>query len=211
MARIDCGTRGTGILVALAASMLVACGTAESGEAEGGRRVEEASVPAGTLLVFSLDESVSTDTHDRGDEFTATLDVDVTDSRGETILPRGAISRWIVTQSAETDGESTLAVELDAVRVDGAWVPLVGEVVDTKLEIDPRDSDRRTAAKIGIGTAAGAVLGRVLGGDGGSTVVGAAAGAMAGTAVALSDRDGSATLPAGSRVTLRLTQPLVTS
>jgi hypothetical protein len=200
------------MLLALTTSFAAACGTAESGEAEGGSRVEEAAIPAGTTMVFALDESVSTNTHGRGDEFTATLQADVADSRGETILPQGALSRWIVTQSVESDGgESTLAVELDAVRVDGEWVPLVGEVVAADVRVDPRDSDGRTAAKIGIGTAAGAVLGRVIGGDAGSTVAGAAVGAVAGTAVALSDRDGSATLPEGSTVTLRLTQPLATS
>jgi hypothetical protein len=211
MARVHCGTRGSAILIAMATS-LAACGTAESGEADGGRPVDDvAEVPAGTLLVFTVDESVSTDSHARGDEFTATLESDAIDSEGAAVLLGGALSRWVVIQSTETDEESALAVELDAVRVGGEWVPLVGEVVSADVAISERESDGETAAKIGIGAAAGAVLGRVIGGDAGGTAAGAGVGAVVGTAVALSDKDGNATLPAGSTITIRLTQPLVTS
>ena len=211
MSQIHCGPRGSTILVALATSMLVACGTAESGEPDGSSRVEDASVPAGTVLVFTVDQSISTNSHKRGDEFTATLQSDVADSEGSAVLPSGALTRWIVTESTETDAGSTLAIELDAVRVDGSWVPLAAEVVSADVAIDERESDTETATKIGIGTAAGAIIGRVLGGDAGSTVAGAAVGAVTGTAVALSDKDGSATLPAGSTITVRLTEPLATS
>jgi hypothetical protein len=211
MSQIHCGPRGSTILVALATSMLVACGTAESGEPDGSSRVEDAAIPAGTVLSFAVDQAVSTNTHKRGDTFTATLQQGVADSEGEMVLPQGSLSRWIITESSETDAGSTLAIELDAVRVDGSWVPLVGEVVSADVAIDERESDTETATKIGIGTAAGAVLGRVLGGDAGSTVAGAAVGAVTGTAVALSDKDGSATIPGGSTITLRLTEPLATS
>jgi hypothetical protein len=196
------------ILVASATSILAACGTAESNEARG---TDAPVVPVGTLLVFSVDERVSTETHQRGDEFTATLLSEVTDARGSTILPQGSLARWVVTQSAAADDQSVLAVELDAVRLHGAWVPLVAEVVSADLDVDEGDSGGETAAKIGIGAAAGALLGQVLGGDAGSTLAGAGVGAAVGTAVALTSRGGSSTLPAGSSISVRLEEPLVTS
>jgi hypothetical protein len=199
-------------LVAAATVTLAGCGTAASDESgEGGRAEEISTVPAGTVLVFSLDERVSTQTHAPGDEFSATLMSDVTDSEGAAVLLEGSPSRWVVTQASEGDDQSVLAVELGAVRLGGSWVPLVAEVVSADLDVDERDSDGETAAKIGIGAAAGAILGQVVGGDAGSTLVGAGVGTAVGAVVALSTRDGSATLPAGSSITVRLKEPLVTS
>ena len=66
---------------------------------------------------------------------------------------------------------------------------------------------KKTAMVIGGSTAAGAGLGAIFGGKKGA-LIGGSAGGGAGTAVVLSTRGKEVTLPSGSALTLRLTQPL---
>lgn len=189
------------------------CSTADSREAANGesREVEANVVPTGTSLVFSVDEQVSTDTHDRGDVFSATLRYGVSDGEGGELVPPGAQSRWVVSEASTADGEALLAIQLTSIQVNGEWTPVVGEVTQAEVQADHPDTDTETGAKIAVGTAAGAVIGQILGSDTRSTLTGAGVGAAVGTAVALSTRGGKAVLPQGSVITVRLSEPLVVS
>lgn len=189
------------------------CSSADSREAENGESSEpEASaVPTGTSLVFSVDEQISTDTHNRGDVFSATLRYGVSDEEGGELVPPGAQSRWVVNESSTADGQALLAVQLTSIQVDGEWTPVVGDVTQAEIQADHPDTNTETGAKIAVGTAAGAVIGQILGSDTRSTLTGAGVGAAVGTAVALSTRGGKAVLPQGSVITVRLSEPLVVS
>ena len=81
---------------------------------------------------------------------------------------------------------------------------MVGLIEEMQVETEAKDSNRRTAVKVGVGAAAGAIAGRVIGGSGGSTAKGAAAGA----AVAIVTRDGHATIPRGGQIVFRLGERL---
>lgn len=201
------------------------CTSAESREAPEGEAPEAAAerpsaqpaedapraVPQGTSMTFMIDETVSTGTHTIGDSFTATLGAPVTDVSGEALLPEGTISQWTVTEATTENGQSVLAVELESIQVDGEWMPVVATVTRADVESDDPDSGSETAAKIGVGAAAGALVGQVLGRDTESTLEGAGVGAAVGAVVALTTRDGSATLPAGSTVTVLLEERLLVS
>lgn len=168
------------------------------------------TVPEGTSLTFQVTETVSTDTNKQGDYFTTTLTAPAAGLEGGTVLPAGTKGRWIVTQSSDNvDGKAVLAANLESVQVDGTWVPVEATVTDSELKTDNPDSNTETAAKIGIGAAAGAIVGQVLGKNTESTLKGAGVGAALGTAIALSTRGGSAKIEAGSKITVRLDQPLV--
>lgn len=166
------------------------------------------AVPQGTSMTFTVDETISTETHTIGDRFTASLGAPVTDVSGEPLLPQGTLSRWAVTESTTEDGQAVLAVELESIQVDGEWEPVVATVTRADVESDDPDSGGETAAKIGVGAAAGALIGQILGENTESTLRGAGVGAAVGAAVALSTRGGSATLPAGSTVTVVLEERL---
>lgn len=169
------------------------------------------TVPLGTTMTFRIDEDVSTGTHRKGDIFASSLVGDVVGVEGEVVLPAGSIGRWSVVESVEDDGEgdSVLSVRLAAVEVGGARYPVDATIISSEIDTDDADSKSETAAKIGIGAVAGAVVGRLLGGDAKDALKGAGVGAAMGAVVALSTRGGSAKLPAGSRLVIRLDEPLV--
>ena len=165
------------------------------------------TVPVGTSMTFTVDQEISTDRYAVGDRFLATLNQPVT-AQGQTMLQAGTPSQWVVTQSTTEDGQALLAVQIESVDVDGEWVPVTATVAEAELDTDDPDSGGETAAKIGVGTAAGAIIGQVLGKDTESTLKGAGVGAAVGTAVALATRGGSAKIPAGSTLTVQLDEPL---
>ena len=177
--------------------------------------VEEAAPEAtvrtilpGVSMRFTADRAVSTDTDEIGSTFTASLVSPVSDEAGQEIIPAGAPSRWIVTESSTEDGRSVLAFRLASIQIEGEWVEAPATITGATLDTDHPDSDGETAAKIGIGTAAGALVGQIIGKDTEGTLVGAGVGAAVGTAVALSTRGGHATLPAGSTLEVELDEPI---
>ncbi|MEX2531707.1 MAG: hypothetical protein WD960_13145 [Gemmatimonadota bacterium] len=168
-------------------------------------------VPSGATLIFEVAEEVSTSQHRTGDTFALRLSSPV-QGTGGFVLPAGTEARGVVTASAESSGpedEAVLAIRVQSVELNGRTRALQGQVTHADVESGTRDSGTRTAAKVATGAAAGAVIGQILGGNTRSTVQGAAAGTAAGVGVALTTRDGHATLPQGSLVTVRLDDSLV--
>jgi hypothetical protein len=181
---------------------------AQPGVGQGAIERAATAVPAGTSMTFTVDETVSTDDNEVGDQFTATLQSPVTGPDGRTLIEAGTPSRWTV-QEASTEGDSTvLAAQLESMQVDGSWETIPARVVSADVQTDTADTGGETAAKIGVGAAAGALIGQILGDDTRSTLAGAGVGAAAGTIFALATRGGSAELPAGSSITVELTAPL---
>ena len=95
---------------------------------------------------------------------------------------------------------------MESVTVGGRTLSLQANVVELDAELGARDSDVRTAVKVGAGAVAGAAIGHILGGGRSSTIKGAAAGAAAGTAVALATKDGQAVVRVGARLVVRLAE-----
>lgn len=169
------------------------------------------AIPSGTVLVFEVEEDVSTATHEAGQRVPLRLVSGVNGDHGAA-LPAGTGARAIVTEASRSGSareEAVLALRIASVQVNGRAQDLSGTIQSTEIEAGTRDSGQRSAAKVATGAAAGAVIGQILGRDTRSTVAGAAAGAAAGLGVALTTRDGHAVLPRGSTLTVRLDSPLV--
>lgn len=194
-----------------AAAEAPAADPAPTDDAPADERAAPMMVPAGTSMTFSVDQEVSTSSYAVGDRFLGTLTAPVSGADGDVLLEAGTPSQWVVTQSTTEDGQALLAFALESIDVDGEWVPVTATVAEADLNTDTPDSGGETAAKIGVGTAAGAIIGQILGEDTESTLKGAGVGAAVGTAVALATRGGSATLPAGSALTVQLEEPLPVS
>jgi len=174
----------------------------ELAEVEVGR-----TVPPGTSLVFSVDQIVSTATHARGDVFSATLRHRVTDVEGSEAIPEGVPSQWIVTEASTEDGATVLAIRLESIRVNGSWTPLVGDVTEAHLRTSA-DSARTSGADVAVGSEANAVLVEIFGEESVAAGTAGTETGTTGTMVTLTTRGRSATLPAGSDITVQLTEPL---
>lgn len=172
---------------------------------------ESAVVPSGTELTLTLDETVSTESHEQGDRFASEVSEEVRGRDGRVLVPRGTRVEGVVAESSRSAGDeeqAVLALRFDSIDVAGAKRPLAATVEDARPERSEGDTGAETAAKVAIGTAAGALVGQILGESTESTLGGAAAGAAAGAVVALTTREGDAVLEEGSVVTVRLDEPI---
>jgi hypothetical protein len=207
-------------MAAAAAFALTACTPApEDAAATNGGETSDPSaeeripttVPTGTELTFVIDETLSTGDANAGQMFDAHLAGPVASSDGSIALPAGTAARGIVVESHKSGGSddpAALILRLETVEFEGQMVPIVGTVTGAEIDTSTRDTGAETAAKIAIGAAAGAIIGQIIGKNTESTLAGAGVGAVAGTVVALTTRDGHATMPSGSTIVVRLDQPL---
>ena len=169
-------------------------------------------IPAETSLLLETAEKISTSSHAVGDSFGLTLMQNVTDANGEVLIPAGGHAIGRITearQSTSSEDPAVIRFTVESVLYEDTPVPLTGEIVEAEIQGDTRTSTGRTAAIIGGASAAGALIGRVAGGDTRDAVIGAVAGAAAGTAYWLVTRDGHAELPQGSTLTFFLNEPVV--
>jgi hypothetical protein len=168
-------------------------------------------IPAGTSFAVQLNQTLSTETNSAGDSFTATLSDPIIAGDGTTLIPAGATVRGRVTRVEKSDrvGETAvISVAFEAISFGGRSFPLQATVIEANPERRTRTSTAEQAGKVAAGAAAGAILGQVLGKDRQSTLRGAVVGAAAGTAIAMGTADVDAVLPTGSRIVIRLDQPI---
>lgn len=166
------------------------------------------SIPTGTTLHLTLNQELGTESSKVGDTFTATVATALRAQNGALVVPEGAIVHGRVTALKESDNateQAAIRLDFDRININGRDYPLQARIeqADVKQEGESRNE---TIKKAGIGAAAGAVLGAIIGeGDLGKILGGAAIGAAAGTVVSLGMGDVNASLPAGTDLTIRTT------
>ncbi|MGD0988387.1 MAG: hypothetical protein ABR874_11280 [Candidatus Sulfotelmatobacter sp.] len=175
-------------------------------------------VPAGTALMVKLETTLATFSNKPGDPFQARLDQPVV-LNGKTLIPAGATIEGRVTKVAEPrriSGKPTIGILPEALILPtGERLFLDATLVDTNIpgtdvnregEFKGSGHDRRDQVEVGGGTAGGMLIGGLVGGPIG-LVVGGAIGAGSGGGYWLS-KHRSATLPAGTVLTLEINRPL---
>ena len=207
--------RKTAAIVLTLAASLGACSRATTVESSGGEvatptPVSANSLPTGSVLTVSLDQQVGTKTSKVGDTFSATVADAIVASNGQTVVPAGAKVYGKVTglQDSNNAGQkAAIRLDFERININGVERPFEANITTTQLKTEGEDSKNETLKKAGIGAAAGAVLGAVLGGGDVSKILGGAAiGAAAGTVISLGTGEVDAVLPAGSKMTLQTTQ-----
>jgi hypothetical protein len=164
-------------------------------------------VPAGTILRFVPDQTISTTTARAGDEVTGELLDDLIADDNTVVAPSGARVRGRidnVTASGRLGGVAQLQFHLSELEVNGRRIPI-------RTSTFQRTGDthtKRDAGYIAGGAAVGAILGQVFGRDSKSTLEGAAAGAAAGTGVAAATGALDFEVEAGRPVAFTLEEPL---
>ena len=177
-----------------------------------------APVPAGTALMVRLDTTLATFSNRAGDPFQGRVTQAVV-VNGVTVIPAGATVEGRVTKVSEPrriSGKPTIGILPEAVILPtGERYYLDATLVDTNIRgTDVNDEgqfkgsghDRRDEIETGGGTAGGMLIGGLAGGPVG-VLVGGVIGAGATTGHWLA-KHRSATLPAGTQLTLELNRPL---
>lgn len=181
-----------------------------SGEVGAPTPVSANSLPTGSVINVSLDQQVGTKTSKVGDTFSATVTDAIVASNGQTVVPAGAKVYGKVTglQDSNNAGQkAAIRLDFERININGTERPFEAKITATHLQTQGEDSRNETLKKAGIGAAAGAVLGAVIGGGDVSKILGGAAiGAAAGTVISLGTGEVDAVLPAGSKMTLQTTQ-----
>jgi hypothetical protein len=167
-------------------------------------------LPTGATVNVTLDQEIGTKNSKVGQEFTATVAEAITTSGGETVIPAGTKVHGTVTGLDDSDhaGEpAAIRLDFDRIVVNGQNYPFEARVTATNLKTQGADTRDETLKKAGVGAAAGALLGAIIGdGDLSKILGGAAIGAAAGTVISLGTGDVEAVLPSGTRMTLQTTQ-----
>jgi hypothetical protein len=179
---------------------------------------QSAPVPAGTALMVKLETTLATFSNKAGDPFQARLTQAVV-LDGKTMIPAGTVVEGRVTKVAEPrriSGKPTIGLLPEALILPtGERLFLDATLVDTNIpgtdvnqegQFKGSGHDRRDQIEIGGGTAGGMLVGGLIGGPPG-IVIGGVVGAGSTSAHWLS-KHRSATLPAGTELTLELNRPL---
>ena len=143
---------------------------------------------------------------------TAIVMENVTGSDGRTIIAAGAPVRFTVTRLSPARSKSAqgrLALKVDGIGVGGDMRKVSADVRPVPHELRGRGVGTSEAAKVGVGAAGGAVLGRVIGGNTKGAVIGGVVGAAGGAVVASQTANRDVVVKAKTPVTFVLTQPLV--
>jgi hypothetical protein len=177
-----------------------------------------APVPAGTALMVRLDTTLATFSNKVGDPFRGSITQPVV-VNGQTVIPAGATVEGRVTKINEPrriSGKPTIGILPEAVIMPtGERYYLDATLTDTNIhgtdvssegQFKGSSHDRRDTVEQGGGTAGGMLIGGLIGGPPG-ILVGGLVGAGATTGHWLA-KHRSATMPAGTQLTLELNRPL---
>lgn len=160
-------------------------------------KFREVTVPTGTHLEVKLESALASDSNQTNDPVRGSL-TDAVSIDGVEVWPAGSLVAGVVSEaqpSGKVKGRASLGVQFEQVADSNVDAEIAREAPGTKAD---------DATKIGLGAAAGAIVGALVGGGKGAAA-GAAVGGGAGTAVVLSTAGEEVRFPAGSvlRVTLR--------
>lgn len=167
------------------------------------------TLQAGTPLKVQLTDTLSTQGSKVGDQVHATVVQPIQDAAGKTLVAAGSEVEGTVTElqpSPHAGKPAEIRVNFDRLTTSAGTEPIAAQIVEAKPEVSQsRGRAGKGAALGGLGgVAVGAILGHSLGG----AVIGGLLGAGAGTAISLGTGEAQASLPAGTPMTLQLTQPV---
>jgi hypothetical protein len=163
-------------------------------------------VPSGTQIVVRLIDPVNSERDNLGQTYRASVDQPVV-VNGQTVIPRGAdaVATLIDAQkSGKIEGRTVLTLDLKTIAVNGRSY----DIVTTGVPEASGSRGERSAKVIGGAAALGAIIGAAAGGGRGAAI-GAGAGAGAGTAAQIATSGQKVKVPAETRLTFTLQNPIV--
>ena len=172
---------------------------------EGSLSARGTTVPAGTVLMVSFARTVSSADSHSGDRFTARV-VDPVLLNGRVAIAAGSIVAGRVVDvrpAKKLGGRAQLNLEFTSLRFGSGGESPISASFNGQAE------SQKDAVTIGAAAAGGAVLGRILGKDSETTVLGAIVGGAIGTGIAARKKGEEVVLPEGVAVEIHLDAPFV--
>jgi hypothetical protein len=173
------------------------------------------TLAAGTLIEATMSDSINSRHDKAGKTVTARVARDVKDRAGHVVIPAGSPVKLTVTALAPAENKSSkdgkLDFEVNSVTVNGRIYAVQADVEPVEHVLKGRGVTGGDVAKVGAGTAIGAIGGRIIGGNTKGAVIGGLVGAGAGTAVAVQTADRDVVVSPGAAVRITLTGTLVAS
>jgi len=162
-------------------------------------------VPAGTELLVTVEQGLSSKTSQAGQPFLATVARPVT-VHGKTAIPKGSrVTGTVITakQKGKIKGEGQLALALTNITIRGKDYSIQTGTLDSTV----KGKGKRTAATTGGGAAGGALIGGLAGGGKGAGI-GAAVGAVGGLVGGTVTGNKQIEIPAESPLTFTVAKSL---
>lgn len=184
--------------------------TAAAGVLELPSRGPERTVPAGTAIHAALEDSIDSRIDVSGKVVAARVMQNVTAPDGRTLIPAGTPVQLTVTQvkPGRGDRKGVLEIRADSITLGSHSRKLDARLQPVSHELRGRGVTGEEAAKVGVGAAGGAVVGRVIGGDTRGAVIGGVVGAAGGAVVASETAAKDVVVKARTPVVLVLNAPL---
>ena len=187
------------ILAVTGVASLTGCSNMKA-EAE---KEKTATITAGTVIVASLQSTVSTGSAKEGDPITLRT-IQAVRVNEQEVVPVGATIHGEVTHAkgaGRVAGGAELTLRFTTLETqDGKSYPIVCE----PFRLEGKGDAKKSALQIGGGAVAGGVVGGLLGGKD-DIAKGAAVGAVLGTGVAVATKGDQIVLPAGQKLRVTLT------
>ncbi|MCI0330552.1 MAG: hypothetical protein L0196_06315 [candidate division Zixibacteria bacterium] len=172
-------------------------------------KLVKVTIPSGTPLKITLNDTLQTNVNQTGDAFTGVL-AEPVELEGKVLIPEGSLCSGVITK----------LVKGGTLKTSPEIAFIVTEVTTPKgktyaVEVDTiykkgKSHTGREVGMIGGGAAAGAVIGGILGKKKGAAI-GAVAGAAAGTGAAAATGRENLVYPAGLTLTFNLQKPVTVS
>lgn len=165
----------------------------------------QAEIPGGTSLVVRMIDPIDTEVNKVGEKFRASLDVPVS-AGSQTVIPAGTdvtVEIMEVKSAGRMAGRSELKLQIVEFELQGKTYPIQ---TNTHEQLGASEG-KKTATKVGVGAAAGAVIGAIAGGGKGAAI-GATVGAGGGTAVSAAKKGEQIKVPSETRLTFALQSPV---
>jgi hypothetical protein len=178
----------------------------------GGTATTDRWLATGTRVDATIATEISSRTNTAGETLHATVSHDIMDTDGAVVIPAGSSVVLTIAALAPTNNNGSsdekFSLVVSSVTVNGQAYSLTASLEPVPYQLKGQGITGKTAAKIGVGTAIGAVAGQVIGKNTKSTVIGGAVGAVAGTAVAVHTAHRDVIVPAGTPIVFTLVKSL---
>ena len=167
---------------------------------------------AGSLIHATLEDSIHSRHDVSGKEVRARVMQNVTGTDGKVLVPAGSEVRLTVTQVKSGRGgrKGVLEIRTDSITLHGRPRKLEATIQAVPHELRGRGVTGEEAAKVGVGAAGGAVVGRVITGNTKGAIIGGVVGAAGGAVVASETAAKDVVVKARTPILLVLTAPLMT-